>query len=367
MTTELENSYEKLRVLLSPSLGVPLPKNELVEKLLTNIFTEEEANLISKGIKKTLRPTTIRRFRKRNKMKKKEAKQILNDMRFKGKIIKVGFLLVMPPYLPGLFEVYFTNNRDNPERMKKAGEAHYELIKSGFHVPHTKRTIPLFRVLPAAEPVEKSIEINKELEVSNKILPYEILEKYLSKFKTFAVQPCSCRTAAAYAGNPCKRTKENFCVSAGLLAKDLIKSGVGRQVDLNELMEIMKRAEREGLVHESTNIQKTSMFVCNCCSCCCGVLKAVKELDNRAGVAVSNFQPKIQIETCKLCKTCINICPMECIYQTEGKIKMDLQKCIGCGVCASNCPHDAILFQKVKDTKPIKGNLKFLRKLKGKS
>lgn len=363
---ELDEPYEKLRVLLSPSLGVPLPKSELTQKLLTNMFTEEEAQIISKGVKKALRPTTIRRFRKRNKLRRMDAKKKLKDMKFKGKIIKVGFILVMPPYLPGLFEVYFTNNRDDPERMKKAGEAHYELIKSGFHVSHSKRGIPLFRVLPAADPVEKSIEVNKELEVSHKILPYEILEKYLSKFKTFAVQPCSCRTAAAYSGNPCKRTKENFCISAGFLAKDLIKSGVGRQVDLNELMDIMKRAEKEGLIHESTNIQKTSVFICNCCPCCCGVIKAVKELDNRAGVAVSNFQPKIQEEICTQCNTCINICPMEAIHQTNGGIEINMQKCIGCGVCASNCPQGAILFQKVKDVRPVKGYLKFLRKLKGK-
>ncbi len=352
-----EIHYEKLRKLLSPKVGVELPKNELVDKLLTNMFTEQEAFIVAEGVRKGLRPVSVRKIRKRTKLPKKELKEKLKDMNYRGKIIKVGSFVLIPPYLPGLFEVYFTNKRDDPERMKNAGEAHYELIKSGFHVKHTQRGYRLFRVIAAADPVAKSVEINKELEVQHQILPYEVLEKYLKKQKVFAVQPCSCRTAAGLASHPCKRTTENFCVSAGFLAKDLIKKGVGRKVSREELLDIMKKAEKEGLVHETSNMRKTSLFICNCCSCCCGFLKSIKELNNRGGVAISNFQPVVNPDKCKLCLTCTKKCPMEIIESSNDKIVINLEKCLGCGICSSNCPNGAITLEKVRNVKPVKGNL----------
>jgi len=79
-------------------------------------------------------------------------------------------------------------------------------------------------------------------------------------------------------------------------------------------MDIMRRAEKAGLVHETINIQDTSAFICNCCPCCCGFLKSVKELRNYGAIAKSNFAPKIDRNLCTLCEKCMEICPMEAIY-----------------------------------------------------
>ncbi|MFX1276136.1 MAG: 4Fe-4S binding protein [Promethearchaeota archaeon] len=366
--SESQENYDQLRNLLSPSIGVPLEKSETVNKLLHNMFTEDEAFIIVKGIKKAVRPVTQRRIRKRTNHSKSEIKAIIKDMNYKGKIIKIGPFIVVLPYLPGLFEFYFTTNRDDSEKIKKAGEAHYELLSSGFHVEHTQRGYPLYRVIPAVKPIEKSIEINKTIQLEYEILPHEILRKYLSKFKTFAIQPCSCRNAAKLAGHPCKQTDENFCVSAGFLAKNVINTKVGKKVSLDELMEIMNKAEKEGLVHETINIKNSSVFICNCCSCCCGFLKSVKELNNKKAIAEPNFEPLINHEACKLCETCIEICPMSTITikgdSDNGRINISLEKCIGCGICASNCPNDAIILQKVRNVLPPKSLIGMLRKSK---
>ncbi len=359
--SKVNENYEKLRRLLSPPMGVQLHKNELTDKLLRNIYTEDEAFIVANGIKKPLRPVSVRSIKKRVKLPKKQLKDILNDMEYKGKILKIGRFFLIPPYLPGLFEFYFTHDRDDPEKLKAAGEAHYELIRQGFHKEHSQSGEPLYRVIPAIEPTEKAIEISQTLDIKHEILPYEVLEKYLSKKKRFAVQKCSCRNAAELAGEPCKCTKENYCVSAGFLATRVIESGVGREVTLEELMEIMKRAEREGLVHETINIQNTSVFICNCCSCCCGFLKSVKELNNKKAVVISNFDPIINHDRCESCKTCVNICPMSAIDYVEDKPVIRLDDCLGCGLCASNCPQNAITLKKVRNTIPIKSTLKLLR------
>jgi len=366
--TESEDNYEKLRILLSPPSAVPLPKNELTDKLLHNIFTEEEAYIIGNGIKKAIRPTTARKIRKRTGIPKKDLKEKLSDMKYTSKILKFGPFYILLPYLPGFFEFYFTTNRDDPKRIKKAGEAHYELIKRGFHAKHAATGYPLYRVIPAVEPTEKTIEVNQDLQVQHQVLPYEVLKKYLSKYKTFAVQPCSCRTAAKYSGNPCKCTDENFCVSAGLLARYIISDNVGRQVSLDELMEIMKKAEKEGLVHETINTVKASMFICNCCSCCCGFLKTVKELGNYDSITKSNFEPLRDKEKCTLCNKCLEICPMGAIKRVEDSPKdimeFNYDLCIGCGLCASNCPSNAISLKKVRNEVPIKGLIGLLRRRK---
>lgn len=370
--TEVEDAYDKIREMLSYRVFTPLPKNELVDKLLRNIYPEEEAFIIANGFKRAFWPVSVRRLRKRTKMKKKELKKKIDDMMEKGKVVRRGLFglnyVVLPGYFPGLFEEYFTFSKDDPERLKKAGEAHFGLIQSGFQVEHHIEGYPHFRVVPAVEPLEKTIEIEKSIKVKKRVLSFEELKKLMKRYKTLGVQPCSCRITGKLSGNTCKLTEENFCVSAGPLARFLIKEGVSRRVNYDELMEIFRRAEKEGLVHNTLNMKKGSFFVCNCCPCCCGYLTQIKLFGNKNAVVPSNFIPLIDIEKCKVCSICAKKCPMDAIVKTsDDKMEIDLDSCIGCGVCAANCPNDSITLKKVKNNKPARGHIGIVRKLRGSS
>ncbi|TFG17958.1 MAG: 4Fe-4S dicluster domain-containing protein [Promethearchaeota archaeon] len=359
--------YENLRDFLSPENSLKLPKNDTTSKLLKNMYTESEAYIIVKGFKKTLRPILGWAIRRKIKISKQTLNQILEEMVYKGKLIKKGPFYLIFPYIPGGFEFYFTTNRDDPERMKSAAEAHDALFYEGYPLGLSKMNPTVYRVIPTIEPTKKTYEINKTLDVEHHVLIYERMEEYLAEKHKFAVVPCSCRTAAAMAGNPCKRTDENFCITAGVLAENSIKSGVGREVTLEELIEVMKKAEKEGLVHETFNVQEASLFICNCCPCCCGFLKSVKELGNYGAITKSNFEPQIDHEKCTLCEICINICPMEAIHLTNTdasrKLNIDYDLCIGCGVCASNCPQEALLLEKVRNDVPVKNLKEYYKKL----
>ena len=363
--------YEDLRLLLSKGENViGLPKHPISMKLLKNMFTEKEAQILTSSFEKVSSPMNIKKISRLSNVPIDELTEILEDMYYKGKLIKLGTLYVLLPYLPGGFEVYFTTNRDDPERMKKAAEAHLELQKIGFPYELSASDYTIYRVIPAIEPTKKVVEIEKSIESKYQILPFEILKEYLEKAnpKLYAVVPCSCRNAAKLAGEPCKQTDENYCVTTGTLAKMVIEQGVGREVSLDELMEIMERAEKEGLVHETFNMQDTATFVCNCCSCCCGFLKSVKELNNYGSITKSNFEPRIKQELCTLCETCLSICPMEAIYHhwphredlSDDQIKIRLDRCIGCGLCASNCPEEAIYLEKVREMVPVKNQMDLL-------
>ena len=363
--------YEKLRLLLSKGENViGLPKHEISIKLLKNMFTEQEAEILTSSFKKVSAPMNIKKISRLSNIPIEELAEILEDMYYKGKLIKLGTLYVLLPYLPGGFEVYFTTNRDDPERMKNAAKAHKELRKLGFSNELSASDYTIYRVIPSIKPTEKLAEVEKSIEVKHQILPFEVLKEYLAKAnpKVYAVVPCSCRTAAKLAGEPCKQTDENYCVTTGTLAKMVIEQGVGREVSLEELMEVMERAEKEGLVHETFNMQDTATFVCNCCSCCCGFLKSVKEQYNYGSITKSNFEPKIQHENCTMCEICLEICPMEAIYHhwphkedlSDDEMKIRLDKCIGCGICASNCPEEAIILEKVREVVPVKSQMDLL-------
>ena len=41
-------------------------------------------------------------------------------------------------------------------------------------------------------------------------------------------------------------------------------------------------------------------------------------------------------------KTCIDVCPVDCIYETERMLVIDPDDCIDCGACEPECPQEAI-------------------------
>lgn len=337
--------YDQVIEILSPKVSHTLPNHELTYEIVKNIFPYEEARILVQGIKRPMRPVTVRKIKRRIKESKNELKKKLKDMVYKGKLIKIGPWIIALGYMPGLFEIYFTANRDDPERIKKAAVAHYQLLQAGLLGDKTRDDYPFFRVLPAIEPLEETIEVNKSLKVEHDILPFEKVREYLKGQKIFAVQPCSCRIAAKLSGNPCKRSEGNFCVSTGILAKHLIHQDMAKEVSYQELIEIMKKAEKEGLVHHTINMKKTSIFMCNCCPCCCGVLS--QKEDYKVYIAKSNMQPELNEMNCVLCRVCETVCPVRAI-SINGNVKIDLDRCIGCGLCASHCNNRAITLKKVK-------------------
>lgn len=152
--------YEKLRLLLSKGENViGLPKHEVTMKLLKNMFSQQEAEILTSSFSKVSVPMNVKKISRLSNIAIDDLTDILEDMYHKGKLIKLGTLYVLLPYLPGGFEVYFTTNRDDPERMKKAAEAHLDLFKLGFPYELSASDYSIYRVIPTIKPTEKLIEI----------------------------------------------------------------------------------------------------------------------------------------------------------------------------------------------------------------
>ena len=103
----------------------------------------------------------------------------------------------------------------------------------------------------------------------------------------------------------------------------------------------MKEAEEAGLVHCATNTADKIGFVCNCCSCHCGIMKSMQTSAGPGMAAVSNYIIQLDEEACTACETCVDRCQVKAISM-DDVAEIDFSLCIGCGLCVSTCPEEAL-------------------------
>ena len=77
------------------------------------------------------------------------------------------------------------------------------------------------------------------------------LKKYQDKY---AVGACSCRHQQRVRGEGCSEIEGDLCIGVGDMADYLVETGKGHYITQVEVLEILERAERNGFVHQITNI-----------------------------------------------------------------------------------------------------------------
>lgn len=48
-------------------------------------------------------------------------------------------------------------------------------------------------------------------------------------------------------------------------------------------------------------------------------------------------------EACTKDKSCLAVCPVDCIYDIGPRLHIHLDECIECGLCLPECPVEAII------------------------
>jgi Na+-translocating ferredoxin:NAD+ oxidoreductase RNF subunit RnfB len=86
------------------------------------------------------------------------------------------------------------------------------------------------------------------------------------------------------------------------------------------------------------------MFICNCCSCCCGVLRGISESGIPASLVInSHYYALTDTDICDGCGTCADErCQVNAIVEDGDKYRVLKERCIGCGLCVSTCKAQAI-------------------------
>ncbi len=66
--------------------------------------------------------------------------------------------------------------------------------------------------------------------------------------------------------------------------------------------------------------------------------------------------PSVVNDKCKLCKTCVEVCPVDAFREGDSQLVIDPEVCIDCGVCIGECPEEAITTSDDADSKWIEFN-----------
>jgi ferredoxin len=130
----------------------------------------------------------------------------------------------------------------------------------------------------------------------------------------------------------------------------VVRNGLAEQVSTAEAMDILEMCKQAGLAQTGDNVQRKVSYICNCCSCCCGMFEAIKEFNLRGAVVTSNWIMRIDGEKCSGCGRCVAACPINGIRLVDKPNRdrptktaaCDDGLCLGCGVCYSACRQGAL-------------------------
>jgi len=141
-------------------------------------------------------------------------------------------------------------------------------------------------------------------------------------------------------GNPCDRPEE-VCIGFGHFAQYYLDNNMAREINRDEALEILDRAEENSLVLSPVNTRELEAICC-CCSCCCPNLKFSKLLPRPADTMQTYYRAEIDPDLCTGCGDCMEKCQIEAIQEGEGISEIVDGRCIGCGLCVPVCPTEAI-------------------------
>ena len=320
-----QEMYERLaRHLDQLPGGFPKTESGVELRILKRLFTEEEAEL---ACHLSHLPEPAETIAQRANRPVEELADRLQQMSLKGLIFRMdrpkGNLYMAAQFVVGIYE-YNVNNLD-PEMIKDT-EEYVPVLLGSLTGIETQQ----FRTIP----------IGASLEGQGTVLPYEEARKVIEEQSRIVVAPCICRKESGLTGKGCGKPLET-CLIFGAAAYYYEKNGIGRSITREEALDILTVAEKEALVLQSTNAQKT-INICLCCGDCCQVLKVLNRHPKPAQVVHPNYQARIRAEDCIGCEICLDRCQMRALEMKEGVAEIDPDRCIGCGLCLPNCSVQAI-------------------------
>ena len=272
---------------------------------LASIVTDDEADVaIAAGLRKE---RTVGYLAKKVGKPVEEVEKLAKHLAWIG-VFRCTFdeklgedVYFMQIFAPGIMEM-LVNNQELLNTHPEVGKAfeEYTRIRMQTMSPLIPNGYGLMRVVP----VESAI---KDLPG---VSPYEKLSYYLDKYDTFSVSPCSCRASRTSIGDGCGHLAEEMCIQMGKGAEHYIRSGRARKITKEEALEIIARAEANGLMHDIPNIEEVgdSAAICNCCACACFGLRVGLMFGARDAIR-SNFQAEVDEAKCVACAQCVEVCP----------------------------------------------------------
>ena len=322
----LDTSYRLLQEHLDLLTGFPKTESGIEIAILKKIFTAEEAEM---AIKLGPKPESIDTFCKRTDIEFAKAEEMLEEMAKKGQIFRMripdGVHYSASPFAPGIYEYQLnTIDLELAEMMEVFfNETSEEIV--------TSNDTQVFRILPVDENISNKMEI----------MPYDRIKELIRAQRSIAVADCICRKEKRIVGEECKHMDE-VCLVFSHMAKYYVENGMARFITVDEAVEVLDKSEKDGLVHSPQNAQRP-MAICNCCGCCCGILRGITELNIDASKVIrSDFYAVCDAELCSGCEECLERCHVNAITMVDEIADIKREQCIGCGLCVTTCPTESL-------------------------
>jgi NADPH-dependent glutamate synthase beta subunit-like oxidoreductase/NAD-dependent dihydropyrimidine dehydrogenase PreA subunit len=204
-------------------------------------------------------------------------------------------------WVPGHMEM-MVNHKENVKKYPQIARAFdaYGLKKGPMAVGKFPVGLGPMRVIP----IEKAIDGN------TRTASFEEVSKYLDENTIFSLSDCACRTSREAMGEGCGHLKEDICIQMGHAAEYYIRTGRAKEISREEAIEVIKKAEENGLMHSIPNLDgpgKTHA-ICNCCGCGCFNMRLASHWSN-PDMARSNYVSEVDTEKCVACGECVENCP----------------------------------------------------------
>jgi electron transport complex protein RnfB len=342
MNTE-RDPYKALAIRLdSLPNGFPPTEDASELRLLAKIFTQAEADIASQLL---IKLETAAEIAARLQLDYTPTRGLLKSMASRGLIRAgkaddgLGYGLL--PFVVGIYE-------------NQTGDLLDAELARLFEDYYQQAFVKTLAIQPA---VHRVIPVGENIKMDMQVAPFESVVGIIENARSWAVLDCICRKQTALIGKGCKHTIHN-CMAMSPSPDAFQTTNEIDALTKEEAYAVLRRADQEGLVHTVSNNQQGNWYICNCCTCSCGILRGMAELGIANVVASSAFVNTVDPSLCNACGLCLESCQFDALTVEETAM-VNSTRCVGCGVCVGTCPDQALILVRRPESeiKPVPASI----------
>ncbi len=324
-----DNPYQRLAQRLDalPN-GFPPTDDGAELRLLEKIFNPDQAALAAQ-LRLTIE--TPEQLAERIGGDAKDLKKQLKGMARKGLITAGrgdgGVAYGLLPFVVGIYE--YQISRIDGELAQLFEDYYQQAFTEMLSVEPS-----VHRVIPVDETVKTGMEVR----------PFESASEIVNASNAWGVQDCICRKQKALIDDPCDHPLDN-CMVFSKRPDAFDNIPFIDSLSKEEAFVKLKEAADAGLVHSVSNTKEGVFYICNCCTCSCGILRGMAEMGIANVVARSAFINSVDEDLCQGCEDCIDYCQFNALALHDDALLININttSCVGCGVCVPVCPDEALV------------------------